>query len=611
MTLAREFEAEAQAALSQLQSTYGTAELEKSDVAFLMDGWNKILGWETIWKEACWFRWRILVACEELSAMNKAESARKARQLVEENQDPIAKCFGPRTHDGKNLISALFDEQVRSLCPHKQTVQRETYRNATDDRGAAFGLTLECNTAMEIFRLFSTLGIRPSHYVTLCEAFLFSMNTHSPYAKEDDKEDLGKAPCHSSYARFVAQLVAKPGVQDTVAVRGMFATPLYVKVLPEFWNWVKIKHKSFGEEYYTNLLSKFPVLLNYFARSDMDSLTGHIASAVDMMTTYPTMVGESNSSFREDVAHLGEVHRALGMPTEMVYRFASCFAAEFKAVAASRGEEMATLEEQINWQLHKPFEVDCIDNGQVYPAPMSFEPTNLAENLQVGVSLSMSESSASDLISVLKNYLPSEGAQADESEAVKKFNELSVLILAGGKGSEHQDALDSFLSLYPTVVDLLETFAPIVGNSGANKPIPLSDVLAILPRLHPRLYSISSSSVTSPFVVEVSVGVVHARTKDGVHIEGVCSNYLAQLNPMQERAWVSIRTSSFRGPTDIVNTPMLMIGAGTGLAPMMGFLQVKFAHSVTGDESHLRRFVFSLRCYLSQLGSRACYGIPP
>ena len=296
---------------------------------------------------------------------------------------------------------------------------------------------------------------------------------------------------------------------------------------------------------------------------------------------------------------------------EMVYRFASCFAAEFKAVAASRGEEMATLEEQINWQLHQPFEVDCIDNGQVYPAPMSFEPTNLAENLQVGVSLSMSESSASDLISVLKNYLPSEGAQADESEAVKKFNELSVLILAGGKGSEHQDALDSFLSLYPTVVDLLETFAPIVGNSGANKPIPLSDVLAILPRLHPRLYSISSSSVTSPFVVEVSVGVVHARTKDGVHIEGVCSNYLAQLNPMQERAWVSIRTSSFRGPTDIVNTPMLMIGAGTGLAPMMGFLQVKFALSVIGDESHLRRFVFSLRCYLSQLGSRACYGIPP
>jgi hypothetical protein len=46
-----DFEAEAQVALSELQSTYGTAALEKRDVASLMDGWNKILGWETMWKE--------------------------------------------------------------------------------------------------------------------------------------------------------------------------------------------------------------------------------------------------------------------------------------------------------------------------------------------------------------------------------------------------------------------------------------------------------------------------------------------------------------------------------------------------------------------------------
>ena len=112
-------------------------------------------------------------------------------------------------------------------------------------------------------------------------------------------------------------------------------------------------------------------------------------------------------------------------------------------------------------------------------------------------------------------------------------------------------------------------------------------------------------------LVEVSVGVVHAHRKDGVHIEGVCSNYLARLKPMQKRACVSIRTSSFWGPKDILNTPMIMVGAGTGLAPMVGFLEVKFALSVIGDESYLRSFVFSLRCYLSQLESGACYGILP
>ena len=37
------------------------------------------------------------MAREELSVMTKAEAARKARQVVEENQDPIAKYFGPHT----------------------------------------------------------------------------------------------------------------------------------------------------------------------------------------------------------------------------------------------------------------------------------------------------------------------------------------------------------------------------------------------------------------------------------------------------------------------------------------------------------------------------------
>lgn len=44
------FEEEVQEALSQLQKTYGTKELTKPEMVLLMDGWNKILGWETMWK---------------------------------------------------------------------------------------------------------------------------------------------------------------------------------------------------------------------------------------------------------------------------------------------------------------------------------------------------------------------------------------------------------------------------------------------------------------------------------------------------------------------------------------------------------------------------------
>jgi sulfite reductase alpha subunit-like flavoprotein len=216
------------------------------------------------------------------------------------------------------------------------------------------------------------------------------------------------------------------------------------------------------------------------------------------------------------------------------------------------------------------------------------------------------------LIALLKKHVPSDGSQAESNDTIKKFNELSVLILEGGKGSMHQDAMNSFLSLYPTVVDLLETFVPIVEQDGSSENIPLADILAILPRLQPRLYSLSSSSITSPTVVETTVGVVHAHTNDGVHIAGVCSNYLARLKPMHVRACISIRTSSFRVPDDIVSTPMIiMVGAGTGLAPMIGFLEESVVIYMTGfrvmiwvTDVHTASTVYHFRIELMLLKTR-------
>jgi hypothetical protein len=113
------------------------------------------------------------------------------------------------------------------------------------------------------------------------------MGSHSPYAQDNDVEDLKKAPNKSAYARFVAQLVAKPGIKDTLSVREKFAAPLYSIILPKFWKFVKIEGQGrVGELFYSNLLSTYPELLNYFARADMDSLAGHIILAVDLMVKY-------------------------------------------------------------------------------------------------------------------------------------------------------------------------------------------------------------------------------------------------------------------------------------------------------------------------------------
>jgi hypothetical protein len=60
------------------------------------------------------------------------------------------------------------------------------------------------------------------------------MGSHSPYAQDNDVEDLEKALNQSAYARFVAQLVAKPGIKDTLSVREKFADLSMPSFIPSF-----------------------------------------------------------------------------------------------------------------------------------------------------------------------------------------------------------------------------------------------------------------------------------------------------------------------------------------------------------------------------------------
>ena len=107
-------------------------------------------------------------------------------------------------------------------------------------------------------------------------------------------------------------------------------------------------------------------------------------------------------------------------------------------------------------------------------------------------------------------------------------------------------------------------------------------------RIHERYYSISSTPNDNPYEVSISVGVVNIKTNEGVSVRGVlfCSNYLARLRPFIDLAKVSIRTSNFRGPKN-TDSPVMMIGSGTGLAPLMGYLQDRAADLSERDPSEM------------------------
>jgi sulfite reductase alpha subunit-like flavoprotein len=98
----------------------------------------------------------------------------------------------------------------------------------------------------------------------------------------------------------------------------------------------------------------------------------------------------------------------------------------------------------------------------------------------------------------------------------------------------------------------------------------------VLGRLQPRLYSISSSPLTDPHLVSLTVSVVRYENLAGRPRQGVCSPFLADAAPGAEVPVHVQRSPHFRPPAGPA-TPMVMVGPGTGVAPFVGFLEERRA----------------------------------
>jgi sulfite reductase (NADPH) flavoprotein alpha-component len=104
---------------------------------------------------------------------------------------------------------------------------------------------------------------------------------------------------------------------------------------------------------------------------------------------------------------------------------------------------------------------------------------------------------------------------------------------------------------------------------------------ALMKKIAPRLYSISSSPKAHLGEVHLTVGAVRYETFDRQR-KGVCSTYLADRadGEFSPRVFVH-KNKAFRPPAD-PNAPMIMVGPGTGIAPFIAFLQERQATEATG-----------------------------
>ncbi|WP_318614412.1 assimilatory sulfite reductase (NADPH) flavoprotein subunit [Sporosarcina sp. YIM B06819] len=114
------------------------------------------------------------------------------------------------------------------------------------------------------------------------------------------------------------------------------------------------------------------------------------------------------------------------------------------------------------------------------------------------------------------------------------------------------------------LLDVVRDFAPW--------QVPACEFIAILRKIPARLYSIASSQKANPDEVHLTVGTLRYEAHDRQRL-GVCSGELALRAQPGDHLSVYVQSNqNFRLPAN-PNTPIIMIGPGTGIAPFRAFLE--------------------------------------
>lgn len=144
---------------------------------------------------------------------------------------------------------------------------------------------------------------------------------------------------------------------------------------------------------------------------------------------------------------------------------------------------------------------------------------------------------------------------------VKGYAELGQIEPLLAIAAEPQ-ALSAYLANTP-IVSILQTYP---------QPLSAQQLHGLLRPLTPRLYSIASSQAEVDNEVHLTVALTHF-THEGQHFTGTASGFLGQRLAEDGALKVFIEPNPhFRLPTDPA-TDVIMIAAGTGIAPYRAFMQ--------------------------------------
>ena len=225
------------------------------------------------------------------------------------------------------------------------------------------------------------------------------------------------------------------------------------------------------------------------------------------------------------------------------------------------------------------FEVSLAGSGLVYEAGDSlgvFPTNNPAQVEAVLAAAGLSgdeqvESAGTTLREVLSHHVTLREPSRQMLAAILEKDPSTAFRLSELIDPEAKSVMDDWVD-GREVVDILEMFPGAKFNA--------EELVKVLRKLQPRLYSIASSPKVHPEAAHLTVAVVRYELH-GRQRQGVASTYLADrvdAHPFP----VFIHSAKHFRPPENAGLPLIMVGPGTGIAPFRAFLQEREATGAAG-----------------------------
>jgi sulfite reductase (NADPH) flavoprotein alpha-component len=164
-------------------------------------------------------------------------------------------------------------------------------------------------------------------------------------------------------------------------------------------------------------------------------------------------------------------------------------------------------------------------------------------------------------ITLLSKKILQQAAELTDNEELKKL----VLV-------ENADQLKEY-TFGRDLLDMLRDFGPWKATA--------QEVVSLLRKMTPRLYSIASSFTAHPGQVHLTIGAVRY-TAHGRERKGVCSVLCAERVHEGDTLPVFVQPNKHFHLPESPETDIIMVGPGTGIAPFRSFIEERGATKATG-----------------------------